>query len=174
MDVRQVQVEEALAHGAARRQVRSRLAQRIRNHAAILLYIECLLRRAGNLSVRMVVRWYTSISSGLSTAALDGGTLSRLESVVRRINSPQLRLQPALTEVARLHVQLRADPFVPSFNGILARLLLQYHVRRCGLPAVVLDPQADEKDARNENRILHSILRGVEASFDRMIGGEAE
>jgi hypothetical protein len=170
--VQPAQIEEALSHASGRRPVRSRMAQRIRNHAAILLCVESLVRNAKTLTSRMVVRWYTSISSGLSTTALDDSSINRLESVVRRINSPQLRLQAALSEVARLHVQLLSDPFVPSFNGILARLLLQCHIGRCGLPAVVLDSQMDTKIFESENGMLNAILHAVDASFDRMAAGE--
>ena len=117
---------------------RSRLAMRIRNHVAILHRIERGLHHGESLKTAAVVRWYTLISSGLSTTSLDEPTMSRLDQLVRRINSPHLRLQPAVQEIARLHAQSIADPLVPGFNGILARLLLRYHLGRCGLPPVVL------------------------------------
>jgi hypothetical protein len=70
-------------------------------------------------------------------------------------------------------VQLLSDPFVPSFNGILARLLLQCHIGRCGLPVVVLDPQTDARVFESENSVLNAILHAVDASFDRMAAGES-
>jgi len=169
LEVTEVQVADALSRGSARKVVRSRLAQRIRNHAAIVLYIESLLRCAKSLTARMVVRWYTSISSGLSTAALDDNTIDRLESLVRRINSPQLRLQAAITEAARIHTQLLAEPFVPGFNGILARLILQYHIGRSGLPGIVFESPGENGSPPNENTILSAVLHGVDRSYDRMI-----
>ena len=64
---------------------------------------------------------------------LTGNANDRLAALVERMNSPELRLQAGVQQVARLHAQLLADPLVPSFNGILARLLLRYHLGRCGL-----------------------------------------
>ena len=92
-----------------------------------------------------MLRWYTSISSGLSTSVLSLVNMRRLEQVIDRVNSPQLRLQPALTEIAELHAEILAEPIFPSFNGIIARLLLTAHLARCGLPPVVFDPQRDAR-----------------------------
>jgi hypothetical protein len=156
----------AVAHGSASKGCRSRLTQRIRNHIAILMRVASLVRIGESLKGGSVIRWYTSISCGLSSAALGDGALARLDTVVRRINSPQLRLQPALTEVARLHVQLLADPFVPSFNGILARVLLHYHLGRCGLPPICLDPIADAEFLTRESQLLSRIMTRIEATYD--------
>ncbi len=112
-------VASALATGQAHKTFRSRSSQRIRSHVAILHRIESALQRGTSLSTPSVIRWYTSISGGLSLAALDESTMKRLDNVVHRINSPQFRLQPAIKEIAHLHAQLLADPLVPSFNGIL-------------------------------------------------------
>ena len=149
--------------------VRSRLTQRIRNHISILRHIESSLRHGAILLTETVIRWYTSISYGLSTAPLDEPTILRLDSVVQRVNSPQLRLQPAVTEIAHLHSQLISDPFVPSFNGILARLLLQFHLGRCGLPPVMFNPDADQKLPTHETRLLRRLLEMIEASYGTLL-----
>ena len=128
-------VSEALACGAGRRAFRPPQLLRIRNHVAILRHIQKSTRRGQELKLPVVVRWYTSFSCGLSMG-VDLTRVGRLEQCLRRINSPQLRLQQAIADVAHVHVQLASDPIFPGFNGILARLLLQYHLARCGLPLV--------------------------------------
>jgi hypothetical protein len=142
---------------------RARAARRVRNHVAILYRIESLLRRGQPLQVADVVRWYTSIACGLSAGGLAAGTLARIDRTVSAVNSPRLRFSPAVKEVAALHVGLLADPFVPGFNGILARLLLRYHMGRCGLPPVVFDPVLDPPRlasvAKLEARLLELIAR---------------
>jgi len=159
-------VAEALATGgAARRAFRSRLGQRVRNHVAILLAIEADLRLGRLLRPAAVVRWYTSVSSGLSTTALGDSTMDRLDAVVRRINSPQLRVQSALREVARLHVQLLADPLVPGFNGILARLLLRYHLGRSNLPPVLFDPDHDRPHLADEAALVPRLMDLIDQSL---------
>ncbi len=169
IEVTETQIAQALARGVANKAFRTRLTLRIRNHISILRRIESAVRVGESLKGQSVVRWYTSISCGLSTAALDDGMISRLDAVVRRINSPQLRLQPAITEVARLHVQLLTDSFVPSFNGILARLLLQYHLGRCGLPPVIFDPTSDGGVVSNESQLLGRIMEMVDASYSMLL-----
>ena len=119
-----------------------------------------------SLTSQSVIRWYTSISCGLSLAALDETNMARLDNVVRRINSPQFRLQPAITEIAHVHAQLNADPLVPSFNGILARLLLQYHLGRCGLPRVLFDASVDSTLMKDEPRLLKRILELVDSAYE--------
>ena len=69
------ELADALSPSAARRPCRSRQAQRLRNHMAILRRIGWLVRRSQPLDARAVVRWYTSISCGLSSARLDGPSL---------------------------------------------------------------------------------------------------
>jgi len=166
------EVTQAVSQGAAGKGFRSRSSQRIRNHVAILRRIEKSLRAGAALTSQSVVRWYTSISCGLSLASLDESNMARLDTVVRRINSPQFRLQPAITEIAHVHAQLNADPLVPSFNGILARLLLQYHLGRCGLPRVLFDAAADSTLLKDEPRLLRRILELVDSAYD-MISGSA-
>jgi hypothetical protein len=165
------EVTQAVSHGAARKGFRSRSSQRIRNHVAILRRIEMSLRAGATLTSQTVIRWYTSISCGLSLAALDETNMARLDNVVRRINSPQFRLQPAITEIAHIHAQLNADPLVPSFNGILARLLLQYHLGRCGLPRVLFDASVDSTVMKDEPRLLRRILELVDSAYELMVTG---
>ena len=162
----QSEFTHALARGWAGKELHSRTHQRVRNHVAILRRIELSLRAGATITSQTVLRWYTSISCGLSLAALDESSMARLENVVRRINSPQFRLQPAITEIAHLHAQLNSDPLVPSFNGILARLLLQYHLGRCGLPRVVFDANADHTLLKDEPRLLKRILEMVDAAYE--------
>jgi len=165
----QADVTDAVSHavvGKPLRGFRSRTSQRIRNHVAILRRIEMSLRAGAQLTSQTVLRWYTSISCGLSLAAIDETNMARLDNVVRRINSPQFRLQPAITEIAHVHAQLNADPLVPSFNGILARLLLQYHLGRCGLPRILFDASVDSKLMKDEPRLLKRILELVDSAYE--------
>lgn len=164
----QSEFTHAMARGWGTKALRSRTDQRVRNHVAILRRIESSLHAGVTLTSQTVLRWYTSISCGLSLAAPDATTMTRLENIVRRINSPQFRLQPAITEIAHVHAQLNSDPLVPSFNGILARLLLQYHLGRCGLPRVLFDPSADSNLLKDEPRLLKRILEMVEAAYETM------
>jgi len=147
----------------------SRQRQRLRNHMAILLSIVRRLTRREPLGVTQCVRWYTSVSAGLSTSSLDLPGMQRLESTVRRINSPQMRLQPAITEIARQHIDLLTDPMFPSFNGILARLLLQVHLGHCGLPLVVFDPAIDPPRLTDPALLLPRLLELIDNAFDRLI-----
>jgi hypothetical protein len=134
-------VTEALSCGAGRRALRPPHLLRIRNHVAILRHIQKSTRRGQELKLAGVVRWYTSISCGLSMG-VDLSRADRLGQCLRRINSPQLRLQQAITDVSQVHAQLTSDPIFPGFNGILARLLLQYHLSRCRLPMVTFESSA--------------------------------
>ncbi len=153
----------------ARRSFGSRQRQRLRNHMAILLSIVRRLTRREPLRVSQCVRWYTSISAGLSTSGLDLPVMQRLENTVRRINSPQMRLQPAITDIARQHIDLLVDPMFPSFNGILARLLLQVHLGHCGLPLVVFDPRIDPPRLSDPTLLLPRLLELIDNAFDRLI-----
>ncbi len=168
-------ITEAFARGAANRRFRSRQAQRLRNHMAILCRVKRLARRGHTLSASLVVRWYTSISCGLSSAQLDEPTLLRLDRVVRQINSPHLNLRPAVEEIARLHAELIADPVVPSFNGILARLLLTCHLERCGLPPLLFDPARDRALPPTQGMAgpVQRLLQLVEASYDALAAAAA-
>jgi hypothetical protein len=171
MEVTETQVMSAMEATPVRRPFRSRLSQRLRNHLAILRAIQRSLAAGKSLKTAVVVRWYTSLSSGLCTSALDEPTMDRLSAVVGRISSPMMRLQPAMQEVARLHAQLIADPLVPSFNGILSRLLLCFHLGRCGLPPVVFDPVADRRLMIDEKKLLPRLMELVDGSYSMMLAG---
>jgi hypothetical protein len=148
--------------------VRSRQRQRLRNHLAILLSVERAAFGKSALKMSDVIRWYTLISSGLSTAGLSVQTALRVESIVRRINSPQMRLQPALQEITKLHCDLLAEPLFPSFNGILTRVLLQVHLSHCGLPPVRFVPQTDALRLSDANLLLPRLLEMIDETFDRL------
>jgi hypothetical protein len=148
--------------------LRSRQSQRLRNHAAILHHLENDLRQGVPLTSDGVVRWYVTISAGLSTTSLDQAAIVRVDDVVHRINSPQMRLQAALHEVAAIHLRLLADPLVPSFNGILARLLLRYHLGRCNLPAIVFDPVVDARYSGIEN-LMRRLVELLNQSYDDLL-----
>jgi hypothetical protein len=161
----------ALATGRHRQGLRSRAAQRIRNHVSILRHIESAVRIGESLKTQVVIRWYTTVGSGLINAGLSDSVMDRLDQVVRRINSPQLRLQAALGDISRLHVSLLTDPLVPSFNGILARLLLRYHLGRVGLPPVVFDPDADAPKLLDDTMLLARLLELIDLSYDLLLRG---
>ena len=162
----EAEVAQALARGAAVRACRSRSAQRVRNHVAVLRHVERLLRRGHPLQPGHVIRWYTSVACGLSCGHIDGQTSARIDHIASTMNSPQLRLWPAVREIAALHVRLLADPFVPGFNGILARLLLRYHLGRCGLPPVVFDPAVDSARVTNEAALLPRLLELILLAYE--------
>jgi hypothetical protein len=155
----------ALAGGAART-CRTRSAQRVRNHVAILCRVESLLRQGRRLQRADVIRWYTSIAGGLSAGGIADGMIGRLDRIVSAVNSPRLRFWPAVKEVAALHVDLLADPFVPGFNGILARLLLRYHMGRCGLPAVIFDPENDPPRLTSVTKLEPRLLELIAQHYD--------
>jgi hypothetical protein len=155
----------AMAGGAART-CRTRSAQRVRNHVAILRRVESLLRSNRPLQRADVIRWYTSIAGGLSAGGIADGMIGRLDRIVSAVNSPRLRFWPAVKDVAALHVDLLADPFVPGFNGILARLLLRYHMGRCGLPPVVFDPATDPPRLTSVPKLEPRLLELIAHSYD--------
>jgi hypothetical protein len=163
------EAHDAIEHGAAQRKFRSRVAQRIRNHVAILHSIESTLRNNWPLKSSAVLRWYTSISSGLSTNELGIERMMRLEQIVRRIDSPQLRLQPAIQEIARTHAELLSDHLFPSFNGILSRLLLRYHLGRCGLPSIVFDEAIPLSSLAIEQSLALCLLGAIDESYDSLL-----
>src|SRR3954452_11868844 len=100
------EVTDAMAPGPAHRALRPRQGQRVRNHMAILRRIECHVRRGQPLNARSVVRWYTTISCGLTSAQLDEESFSRLDGAVRQINCPSLNLRPAVEDVAKRYHEL--------------------------------------------------------------------
>jgi hypothetical protein len=177
MRVTDAQAAEALAKTPQHHPFRSRLSQRVRNHLAILRSIQRLLARGQSLTVGAVVRWYTSISCGLCTSRLDEPTMDRISAVVSQISSPRLRLQPAVQEIAAVHSDMMIDPLVPSFNGIMTRLLLCYNLGRCGLPSVLFDPTLDQQLLANEAKLLPRLMELIDASYSMMLvegqGGKA-
>ena len=171
IQTREAEVAQALTRGAAARSCRSRSVQRVRNHVAALRHAETLLRRGQALQPGHVIRWYTSIACGLSCGQIDGQTTARVERIVSTMNSPQLRLWPAVQEITALHVRLLTDPFVPGFNGIMARLLLRYHLGRCGLPPLVFDPDTDGPLLSAESTLLPRLLDLILLAYDRRVTG---
>lgn len=163
------EVIDAVTPNAAQRKFRSRTAQRIRNHVAILHSIDYALRLSMPLKTAAVLRWYTSVACGLSTSSLVADKMIRLDQIVGRINSPQLRLQPAIQEIARTHAELLDDPLFPSFNGILARLLLRHHLGRCGLPAVVFDRLEVDINAPMPDVGVLALLNEIEQSYQAIL-----
>lgn len=146
--------------------LRSRHAGRLRNHLAILRSLDRARRQHRALALGEVVRWYTAVSSGLSTANLSPSGHDRLLAITRQIHSPQRRLQPAVLEAARLYTDLLADPLFPGFNGILSRLLLHAYLLNCGLPPVVFD--ANQEAEANPVAVTAKLLEMLDSSLDRL------
>jgi hypothetical protein len=168
IDLSEQEVWDALGRELQRPVIRSRLGQRLRSHAAILRHIEIDLRKGISLDTARVIRWYTAVSAGLSTTSLDQTSSSRLEDLVRRINAPPPRVQTALREVVSSHARLLDDPLVPGFNGILARLLLRFHLGRWGFPAVLFDSFLDGQRLTPESR-SRRLLHLVEQRYDALL-----
>jgi hypothetical protein len=175
LDVDESDVRDALGHGsqaavAVRPLLRSRQDQRLRNHAAILHHVENNVRQGVPLTMDNALRWYTAISAGLSTTDLSQVNNGRLDEVVRRVNSPQSRLQAALRDIAATHANLLSDPLVPGFNGILARLLLRYHLGRTRLPAVMFDPAVDRRPPADASGMTRRLIELLDQSYDAILG----
>ena len=169
MQVTEADGAAALSRGSAGRAFRSRQAQRLRNHVAILRRIETALRRGQTITAAVALRWYTSIASGLPISQVGEQTVSRLERVAQQINSPHLHLRPAVEEIAALYRELLADPLVPSFNGILARLLLACHLGRCGLPPLLFQPEVDRLPPADAGQLLRRLLDLIDRSYDALL-----
>lgn len=173
MNIAPSQVMEAVEASSSRRTFRSRQNQRIRNHIAILHQIESLLQFRRHLSVDTIVRWYTSLSCGLSTYPLDSMVVSRLHNITCDISTPQPRLRRAVTQIASLHLSLLTDPVFPAFNSILARLLLRYHLGRHSLPPVTFDPASDRTQLHTLPKLLPLLLTRLESSLDTLLARPA-
>lgn len=167
IELSQQDVQAALAQGPERRPFRSRQVQRLRNHAAILHHVENYLRRQQPITPAIVVRWYTSISAGLSTAPLDGPTTARLDELIRRLATPPARLSSALEDVTVTYARLLVDPLLPAFNGIVARLLLRYHMGRCGLPAILFDPNRDRRPTSLQD-LARQVTNLIQESYEQI------
>jgi hypothetical protein len=165
LEVDEGQMSAALAVGVERRAFRPRQAQRVRNHVAIQRHIAHKLRSFEPLRPATVVRWYTVISCGLCPNELTDSTHQRLAESLHRINTPELRLQAAVQEIARVHVKFINEPLVPSFNGILGRLLLRYHLGRCGFPPVIFHPETPALALRQERFFLPLLMDLLEKSY---------
>jgi hypothetical protein len=170
LDVTETEVSSALATGGERRVIRSRQGQRIRNHVAVLREIDAQVMASQPLTPEAYVRWYASISSGLCSADLGDTATARLVSIIHRINFPELRLPAAIQEICTLHHSLLTDPLAPSFNGILARLLLRYHLGRCDLPPVFFHPQTPALALTNPRLLLPMVMELLDNSFDVLLG----
>jgi hypothetical protein len=173
MNIAPSQVTEAVEASPTRRTFRSRQNQRIRNHIAILHQIETLLQFRHHLSVDTILRWYTSISCGLSTYPLESSVVARLHNITCDISTPQPRLRRAVTQVASLHLSILSDPVFPAFNSILARLLLRYHLGRHSLPPVTFDPTGDRARLHSLPKFLPLLLVRLEGTLDSLLAHPA-
>jgi hypothetical protein len=162
-------VQQALSRSSSQRRMRGPQIQRIRTHIAILHRVFRALQRTLPLPGSDVLRWYTCISGGLSVTGPDAQTMHRLEQILRRINSPQLRIRGAIQDVVRTHVQLLREPLFPAFNGILARLLLQYHLGRCGLPWVIPQPPANPQQRATETELTLQVIEGIDRGYQALL-----
>ena len=158
VEVGEADVVEALLKGGVRGDLRSRRAQLIRNHVAIQLHIERCIGKAVPLKASAFLGWYALLCSGRPAAGIGAFGMARIEQVCRQINSPPMQLQAALVEIATLHCGLLQDPLLPGFNGILARLLLRYHLGRCALPQIMLGADADGFDCIDPHRLYARLV----------------
>ena len=161
-------VREAMNARAGKWAMRPRTAQRIRNHASIQFQIERMLRRRIGLSAGTLVRWYTSLSTGLCGTQMQRSEVERLESVAARVNVTPHRVGAALDQVAALQVELLSEPVVPSFSGIFARLVLHMHLGRCGLPPVVMDSGVDSSVLKQPSRLSTKLAEMVARSYEQL------
>jgi hypothetical protein len=166
LDVAEDEVHAALATARPRHAMRSRTYQRLRNHAALLHHVDQAVRHAEPIEPQHVLRWYASISSGLCATDLSAGPLHQLTELLKSINSPELRPSAAVQAAARWHAAALADPLVPSFNGILARLLLRYHLGRCNLPPVLFHPETPAAALTDPKLLLPLLMEQLDHSFN--------
>ena len=162
LEISETEMTSALAIGPARRPFRSRQAQRIRNHVVALRQIDAQVISGEPLIPQKFIRWYTSISCGLCPGDLADAAQERLAEQIHRINFPELRLSGAIQEITRLHQALLADPLVPSFNGILSRLLLRFHLGRCGLPPILFPADTPTTALTSERLLLPLLMELIE------------
>ena len=92
-----------------------------------------------------------------------------LDGAVRQINCPSLNLRPAVEDVARRYHELIVNPVVPSFNGILARLLLDCHLYRCGLPPALFNPAQDRNLPADVPNLLRRLLDRIIESYEALL-----
>jgi hypothetical protein len=144
---------------------------RLRNHLAILRALERRARKGFDLDAPCVLRWYTSLSCGLSISSVPQEQLDRLSSHLRPMNAATSRAAQAIFEAASVHVRLVAHPLFPGFNGLLARLLLQYHLIRSCLPPVRLDPMRDRNllSQPTDPKLFARLLERVSEACETLI-----
>jgi len=175
LDVTLREAMEAIAARPSPRAFRRSQFLRIRHHAAALRGIERAIRRGQPIKASTVVHWYTSISCGLSVAAvMDAGRLGRIDQWLRRINSPHLLPGQAIGEAAAVHAQMLGEAIVPGFNGILCRLLLQFHLARCGLAPVTFDPDRDRAIVHDAALLARRLIELVEEGYDWLLARAGE
>jgi hypothetical protein len=167
LDLPRHETERVIARSYTHRGFRSRLSARLRNHAAILLRIERLLASGRDLRVDHLLQWYAGISAGLCSAMPAGPKIERLQQVLRRVNSPHMRIGSAVTEIASLHYEALTDALVPSFHGIIARLLLHYQLGRCGLLPPAFRPE-DVGRFRSGAETQRCIMQRVADAYEKL------
>lgn len=171
-------VVETLLKSGVRGDLRNRQAQMIRNHVAIQLHIERCLKKRCLLKPAMVLGWYSSLSAGLPMVSLDAGRMRRLEDVCRRVNSPPMQLESAVRDIAQLYCNLISDALVPSFNGVLVRLIMRYHLGRCSLPRVIFREELagarDGDDQRAYTAMVLLLESSVRGGHQGWLGGQRE
>ena len=156
------QVTRALGHQQSVRAFRSPLSIRLRAHAAILRCVERIVAADRPLRPANLYRWYAGLSAGLGVGRADDAR--RAADVVARANLPTVRLSTALADILELYDDVMKNPIVPSYNGIIARLLLNLHLGRCGLLPVIVEP-GEETFARgrlDERTLLNLLARRYE------------
>jgi hypothetical protein len=67
-------------------------------------------------------------------------------------------------------MELLVDPLFPGFNGILSRLLLRYHLGRCGLPFVIFDNNFAPSAHNSEPHLTLKLLEAVDETYQALLG----
>lgn len=158
------QVTRALGHRQSVRAFRSPTSHRLRVHAAMLRCCERMILQRRPLRGIQLYRWYAGLSAGLGVARGSPDQSRRFEDVVARVNFSTPSLSFAVGQSVTLYNELLAEPIVPSYNGILARLLLNLHLGRSGLLPVIIEPAGDEPAVQrlDEPTLLRLLLRRYE------------
>ena len=164
----------ALDSLSAHKTIRSRMMQRIRNHVAALRTVDARVHHKQQLTTANFMRWYISFGCGLCPSTPDPSGIARIEHQIQQIISPELRFKAAIQQIVKLQITRTVDPLVPSFNGILSRLLLRYHIGRCGLPPIVFPEGTTEKMLTSERKLTNLILECVDSSYAMLIVSNAK
>jgi hypothetical protein len=160
------EVSRSVSHRQSVRAFRSRSYQRVRNHVALLYSAERLILLQRPLTRELILRWYASISNGLCTTMLAPAKLARVDAVARQINSPKAKLHAAIADASELHLALLRDELVPSFNGILSRLLLHVHLARSGLFPVLFEPATDRPLLATAVDLMPRLIELLEQRYE--------